>query len=210
ETYSQWIKHETPFNSPAVLAAFNEFATFLRTPDYVKGGVEGAIATNYGESSTGLFSNPPDCYMHRQGNFITSFFPENQIPRVDYDVFLLPPIDPRFGTPLLISGEAIVMFNYTPESKALIEYLLTPTPHEIWAGLGGFISPQKDIAPEAYPDLVTQNIAQILADAEVIRFDGSDLMPGYVGSEVFWDGIMTLAEGESAEAVAQTIDNSWP
>jgi hypothetical protein len=37
----------------------------------------------------------------RQGNFITSFFPENLEAGKDYDFFYLPPIDPAYGKPVL-------------------------------------------------------------------------------------------------------------
>jgi alpha-glucoside transport system substrate-binding protein len=210
ETYSQWINHQLPFNSPPVLKAFNEFGKILRTPKYVSGGAAQSSKAAYGESSLGIFNSPPDCYLHRQGSFISSFFPADKIPRIDYDVFLLPGIDPKFGTPLLVAGDAIAMFNKTPESQAFMQYLATPVPHEIWAGLGGFISPQQQVPLSAYPNLVTQNTAQILADADVIRFDGSDLMPSEVGTESFWTGMVDFANGKSAEAVAQEIDQSWP
>lgn len=210
ETYSQWINHQIPFNSPPVLAAFEEFGNLINKPKYVDGGPENVLKTGYAESAQGIFSNPPDCYLHRQGNFIANFFPEDKDPRIDYDVFLLPPINENFGTPLLIAGETIVMFNHTPESAALMRYLATPTPHRIWAGLGGFISPQKDVPLEAYPDPVTQTIAQILADAEVIRFDGSDLMPGYVGSDLFWRSMVNFVSGQSAKEVTTEIDQGWP
>ena len=210
EVYSQWINHQLPFNSPQIIAAFNEFGKLLKTEGYVAGGAEKAIETPYGESALGIFNRPPDCYMHRQGSNISSFFPVNKRARVDYDVFPLPGIDPKFGTPLLVAGEAIVMFNHTPESQALMEYLATPEPHEIWAGLGGFLSPHKAISTEAYADIVTRNIAQILEDAEAIRFDGSAQMPGYVGTDLFWGGMIEFAKGKSAEDVTQEIENSWP
>lgn len=210
EAYRQWIQHQLPFNSPPVLNAFNEFGKFLRNPQYVSGGTANAISTPYGESVLGLFNSPPDCYLHRQANFITSFFPADKTPRIDYDVFLLPGIDNRFGTPLLVAGDAIALFRHTPESQALVKYLATPTPHEIWAGLGGFISPQQQVSPDAYPDLVSQNIAQILADADVIRFDGSDRMLGRVGTDVFLSGMIDFAKGTSAEEVTQNIDDNWP
>lgn len=210
EAYRQWISHELPFNSPPVLNAFNEFGKILRNPKYVSGGIQKTLATSYQDSSLGIFQDPPECYMHRQGNFIASSFPEEKIPRIDYDVFLLPEMNEQFGAPLLVAGDAIAMFHHTPASEAFIKYMATPKPHEIGASLGGFISPQKQVSVEAYPDLVSANIAQILKDAEVISFDASDLMPGYVGTNAFWGGILDFANGKSAEDVAKTIDNSWP
>ncbi|MGD1897085.1 MAG: ABC transporter substrate-binding protein [Phormidesmis sp.] len=210
EVYSQWIDHRILFNSPQVIRAFNEFGKLLKDPQYVDGGVEKAIATSSREAALSIFKTPPDCYLHREGSSISSFFPERKRPKVDYDVFPLPGIDPKFGTPLLVAGEAVVMFNDTPASRELMKYFATPTPHEIWAELGGFLSAHKQLSFEAYPDLVTQNIAQILATSDNIRFDASALMPGYVGTEIFGAGVIDFAEGKSVEVVTQEIDNSWP
>ena len=210
ETYSQWISHQLPFNAPPVVNAFDEFGKILRKPKYVNGGANKVATTAYSEAGLGILNNPPDCYMHRQGNFIASFFPEDKQPRVDYDVFPLPGIRETFGTPILVAGDAIVLMNKTAESVALMQYLATPEPHEIWADLGGFISPHQQVPASAYSDLVAQNIVQILADADTIRFDGSDMMPSDVGTGTFWSGMIDFANGKSAEAVTKEIDENWP
>ncbi len=210
EAYRQWVDHEMPFNAPPVVNAFNEFGKFLLTPKYVKGSAAATVSIPYGESPLGLFDEPPSCYMHRQANFASAFFPAEKAPRVDYDVFPLPGIDERFGSPILVAGDAVGLFSDTPESRALMEYIASATPHEISARLGGFISPQKQVLPEAYPDVVNQKIAQILANADIIRFDGSDMMPSYVGSGTFWDGVVDFAEGKKAEEITKEIEESWP
>ena len=210
EAYSQWIDHRLLFDSPPVLQAFDEFGRFLRSPQYVQGGATQSVTLSYEKATTGILTDPPECYMHRQGSFAASFFPEEKAARVDYDVFPLPGIDTRFGMPILVAGDAIALFHDTPESRAFMAYIASPTPHEIAAGLGGFISPHKQIPLEAYPNVVTQNIAQILIDADTIEFDASDMMPGYVGTGTFWQGMVDFAQGKSAEEVAKEIDQSWP
>ncbi|MEO0768949.1 MAG: ABC transporter substrate-binding protein [Cyanobacteria bacterium J06649_4] len=210
EAYSQWVDNTLAFSSDEVVNAFNEFGEILLNPDYVNGGAVGAVSTPFGDSPNGLFNEPPNCYLHRQANFIASFLPEDAEASVDYDVFPLPGIDEKFGTPILVAGDAFGLFNDTPEARALMAYLATPTPHEIWAGLGGFISPHQAVSTDAYPDPVSQKIAQILTDAEVIRFDGSDMMPGAVGTGTFWSGVVDFAVGEPAEDVTSTIEASWP
>jgi alpha-glucoside transport system substrate-binding protein len=75
--------------------------------------------------------------------FIASFFPEDEAETLD--IFPLPPIDPEFGNPVLVAGDVFAMFNDTPEARALMEYLATAQPHEIWAGLGGYISPHQQV-----------------------------------------------------------------
>ena len=210
ETYRQWVDHQLPFNAPQILNAFEEFGKILKKPKYVAGGAKQVATISYSESALGIFGDNPECYLHRQGSFISSFFPKDKQPRVDYDVFPLPGIKETFGTPILVAGDAIVLLNKTPETTALIQYLATPEPHKIWAKLGGFISPHKQVPTSAYSDLVTQNIAQILADADTIRFDASDMMPSAVGTETFWTGMLDFAEGKSAETVTKEVDSSWP
>jgi len=36
------------------------------------------------------------------------------------------------------------------------------------------------------------------------------MMPGYVGTGTFWQGMVDFAQGKSAEEVAKEIDQSWP
>lgn len=210
EVYNQWINHQLPFNAPPIVKAVDAFGNLLRKPKYVSGGASKVTDISVAQAAKGIFGNSPDCYLHRQGNFAASFFSEDQRPRVDYDVFALPGINETFGTPLLISGDAAVLINKTPETVALMKYMATPRPHMVWAGLGGFISPNQEVPISAYSDLVTQNIAQILLDADSVRFDASDMMPSSVGTGTFWSGMMDFANGKSAEAMTQEIEASWP
>jgi alpha-glucoside transport system substrate-binding protein len=57
---------------------------------------------------------------------------------------------------------------------------------------------------------VDRGIAEILAEADTIRFDGSDLMPGAVGAGTFWTGIVDYMSGDDLDSVLQRIDQSWP
>lgn len=208
--YDQWIRHEIPFNDPRVKAAFERFGEIALNPDYVVGGPVGVLSTPFGDSPNGLFSDPPGCYMHRQANFIASFFPEDVTVGEDVSIFPLPGIDPAYGQPVLVAGDVFAMFNDTPAAQALMEYLATAQPHEIWAGLGGYISPHSGVALDVYPDEITRQQAEILANAEVVRFDGSDMMPGAVGTGTFWTGMTNYVGGTDVDTVLADIEASWP
>lgn len=210
DVYDQWVTNEIPFNDGAVQTAFEEFGNIILNETYVVGGSVGAISTPFGDAPQGLIGDTPTCYLHRQANFIASFFPEDVNPAEDLDIFLLPGIDPDYGTPVLVAGDVFGMFNNTPEAQALMEYLATPTPHEIWAELGGFLSPHKQVSLEAYPDSLSQKQAEFLTTAETIRFDGSDMMPGAVGTGTFWSGVVDYVAGTPVEEVLETIEVSWP
>ena len=208
--YDKWLTNELPFDDPVVENAFNQFGNIALNPTYVVGGATGVLSTPFGDSPNPLFSDPPGCYLHRQANFIASFFPEEVVIGEDVGIFPLPGINPEFGAPVLVAGDVFAMFNDTPEAEALMKYLATAKPHEVWASLGGYISPHKQVGLEAYPDEMTKQQAKILADAEIVRFDGSDMMPGAVGTGTFWTGITNYVGGDDLDTVLSDIQASWP
>ena len=207
DVYDQWVAHTIPWTHPAVVSAFEFFGQIARNDDYVVGGATGVNSINFGDSPADLFSDPRGCYMHRQASFITSFFPEG-VTVDDYAVFPFPEIDAAYGVPALGAGDVIVMLNDTPEARALMQYLATAEPHEIWAGLGGFLSPHRGVSLDVYPDDIVRAQAEALAGAEVFRFDGSDLMPAAVGAGTFWTNIVDYVAGDDLDAVLGAIEAS--
>ena len=41
----------------------------------VNGGKAAIVTTQFSDAPAPMFEDPPKCWLHRQGNFITSFFP---------------------------------------------------------------------------------------------------------------------------------------
>ena len=159
-----------------------------------------------------MFEDPPSCMLHRQGNFITGFFPEDVQADLENQVgvFGLPPIDPQWGTPVLGGGDQFIMFNDRPEVRRFMEFLTTWKAGEAWAKAGGALFPYKDQDLSAYPDSLTRIQAELLLNTKVFRFDASDLMPASVGNGSFWTGMVNLVKGKELDAVLQAIDASWP
>ncbi|MEO0395114.1 MAG: ABC transporter substrate-binding protein [Cyanobacteria bacterium P01_A01_bin.137] len=207
EIYDQWVTHEIPFNAPPVKEAVQRFGEIVRNDRYVRGGVVGAISTPFGDAPTPLFEQPPGCYLHRQASFITDFLPDTVEPGRDTQVFLLPGEGPT--APLLTGGLVVAMTNNTPAAQAAMAYLTTVTPHESWAARG-YISPHQDVDLALYPNDGIRQMASVLAQAETIRFDGSDLMPAAVGTGTFWTGMVDYVSGTDVDTVLSTIDASWP
>lgn len=210
QVYDQWVAHEIPFDAEPVRTAFETFGQIAANPEYVSGGGVAALSTPVGDAILGLFTDPPRCYLHRQANFIGGFVPEGVEPGQEVAVFPLPPIDPAFGTPILVGGDLFGVFRATPEAKALVEYLITAQPHEIWAGLGGFLTPHQQVPLSVYPDDLTRQQAAILTNADVVRFDASDLMPASVGTGTFWSGAVSYVAGDDVGTVLSDIEASWP
>ena len=58
---------------------------------------------------------------------------------------------------------------------------------------------------------VLKDVAASVAESSVFRFDGSDQMPGAVGSGSFWTGMVDYTSGRTdLDATLQAIDASWP
>lgn len=210
ELYDQWVTHQIPFNHPAIKAAFEQFGAIALNEEYVLGGTVGILSTPFSDSPRPLFANPPGCYLHRQTNFISSFFPKGIEMGKDIDAFLLPGMNNEFGVPILVAGTLFSAFHDDPETIALLEYLATAQPHHIWVGLENYISPHLGVLPSAYGSDFMRLQANILANAETIRFDGSDLMPGSVGTGTFWTGMNDYIGGRDLDSVLATIEASWP
>ncbi len=210
EFYDQWVRHEVPFNAPEVQQAFEYFGKIAKTPGYLYGGQTGALSIPFGDSIAGLFTEEPECYMQKQANFISTFFPADVVIGEDVDFFPTPTINPEYENSLLVAGDIFAMLNDTPEARKLMAYMATPTPHEIWAEQGGFLSANKQVDLDVYPDALSRKQAELLATAEVVQFDASDSMPGAVGTGTFWSGMMDFVAGASAEDVTKKIEFYWP
>ncbi len=211
EVYDQWVRHEIPFNDPAVKNAVEIMGEIWLNPDYVLGGTTAILTVPFGDAQTPMFDDPPSCWLHRQASFIPGFFPnEGEEVGTETWFFYLPPIDEEQGKPVLGAGDAYSMFNDRPEVRAFMEYMATAESAQGWAEAGGFLSPHKQASLEWYPDEATRLQAEILQNATTFRFDASDLMPGSVGTGSFWTGMVDYVNGDDLDAVLQRIEDSWP
>ncbi|MCB1518151.1 MAG: carbohydrate ABC transporter substrate-binding protein [Hyphomicrobiaceae bacterium] len=210
EVYDEWVSNEMPFNDPRVVAAIDDFGWFARNDAFVAGGAGAVATTDFRDSPKGLFSSPPQCYMHRQASFIPAFFPEGTAVGTDVDFFYFPAYASKdLGTPVLGAGTTWTITNDSPAAHDFIAFLQTPVAHETWMGLKGFLTPYKGVNPDAFSDPTLRKMNDILLNATTFRFDGSDLMPGAVGAGSFWTGMVDYVGGKSAQAVADDIQASW-
>ncbi len=211
ENYDKWVAGELPFSSPEVTHAAEVVQSIWFNDAYVYGGRNAIVTTFFGDAPTPMFQDPPKCWLHRQGNFITSFFPEGVKAGEDYDFFYLPPIDEQYGKPWLVAGDIMAMFNDRPEVRAVMEFFTKGESVKSWLAAGGALGAQKDVQLDWYGDPVEKKIASLVQDATTIRFDASDLMPGEVGAGSFWKGMTDYFSGSvDMDTALKEIDASWP
>jgi len=212
EVYDQWVNHEIPFNDRRVKEAAEIMGKRLRDPKYVFGGPQYVLTTNFGDAPNVMFESPPKAWMHRQGNFITGFFPESIQANLleEVGLFGFPQINAQWGTPALGGGDQFVMFNDRPQVRQFLEFLATWESGELWAKAGGALFPYKTQDLNAYGNDLERAQAELLLNAKVFRFDASDLMPGQVGAGTFWTGMVDYVSGVDLDRVLDEIEASWP
>ncbi len=210
DVYDQWVANEIPFTDERVIAAIDEFGAFARNDDYVAGGAGVVASTDFRDSPKGLFSSPPQCYMHRQASFIPAFFPEGTVVGEDADFFYFPSYaDKDLGNPVLGAGTLFAITDDSPAARGLMEFLKSPIGHEVWMAQTGFLTPHKGVNVDLYATDALRGMGEILLGATTFRFDASDLMPGGVGAGSFWTGMVDYAGGKDATEVAKAIQDSW-
>ncbi len=219
DVYDEWVAGTLPFSSPEVSGVFQEVLDLWNTPGMVYAAGGSIAATPFGDNGQPLVDG--DCFMHRQASFYAAFIPEGTVfadgSEDAVDTFYFPSI--KGDSPVLGAGTLVGAFRDAPEVWAVMKYFASSDYAEArqtlqtdlkGGGLSGFLSAAKNQDTSVYQPL-EQSFLNILLDADVVRFDGSDLMPAAVGAGTFWTEGTALVNGEKsvAEATAD-IDASWP
>ncbi|UWR23920.1 ABC transporter substrate-binding protein [Sulfitobacter sp. S190] len=213
ENYDKWVTNDLAFNSDEVKAAMDVFGSIAKNDAYVAGGADSVASTFFGDSPKGLFTTPPQCFMHRQASFIPAFFPDKgeEVSEGEADFFYFPPFasNPDLGKPVLGGGTLWAMTNESDATHAFFEFLKQPVAHEIWMAQTGFLTPHKGVDTSAYANDSLRKMGEILAGADTFRFDASDLMPGAIGAGAFWTEMTAFTQGQDTATTADNIQSAW-
>jgi len=211
EMYDQLAAHEIPWTDQSVKDALETMAEVIGDSDNLVGGTSAALQTDFPTSVNNAFKEDAEGATVIEGDFVASEIDASTPAEAltDYDVFEFPSID---GSPPSVvgGGDTIIMFEGTPASEALVEYLATPEAAEIWASRGGFSSANQNLDPSVYKDELTQKTASALAEAETFRFDLSDLQPAGFGATVgdgMWQILTDFLENpEDVDGTAEALE----
>ncbi len=209
DLHDHWLDHEIPWTHDSIRGAFERFGEIALNEEYVVGGVDNILATSFEDASFLPFEDQPRAYLYFLGAFTQGFiegqFPDLE-PLVDYDFFKFPMIDPEFEGSVTGGADVAVMFNDTPESRSLMEYLADGANWEPWARAGGFASPSLSLSLDVYPDEIAAKAAEQLTESAIFRFDVDDLMPAELQSAYFSGIVDYLQDPDDLDAILERLD----
>jgi alpha-glucoside transport system substrate-binding protein len=136
-----------------------------------------------------VFGEDPQASIVFEADFVAGAIAESTQARVGADARVFP--FPRIGpaSSVVSGGDTLVALTDEPGTRALMQFLASSEAASIWAAQGGFVSPNRQVALDEYPDDSTRQIAEELVGADNLRFDMSDLMPSALGAtrgDGFW------------------------
>jgi alpha-glucoside transport system substrate-binding protein len=216
DVYNQWVAHEIPFNDPKVAETLDQIDQLLLADGHTNGGRAAISGNNFNTAANPMFDDPPGCYMYRQGNFVAKEggFPDAVLADLDNVVGVFPmPGKTADDHPVLGGGDLAGIFSQDNESaKKLVQFLASSDyGSNGYAETGAWISPRTDFDVSQYPSELLGSIASIAYESTEFVFDGSDQMPGEVGSGSFWSEMTAFINGdEDAKTALDNIESSWP
>ena len=218
DNYAKWVSGDLKFASPEITAAAALVQKRLLAPGQVNGGGKSMSTDGFGDTAP-LFEEggkaKGECFMLRQGSFITGFFPDKikaEMTAGDYThVGAFPLPAPEGGTAGVLGGgdiAAVFKGHVDADVKKVAEFIYSTKVAEKMVS-NGVISPHKDFNTALYPNELNKKIGEAMANAPLFGFDGSDQMKSEVNAE-FWAAGTDFVAGKAtwAEAAAR-IDSKY-
>jgi alpha-glucoside transport system substrate-binding protein len=196
QTYIDWYEGRVKWTDPAIKTAYEAFGQMVADAN-VYGGKDYVLSTNFGNAGDGLFLDPPGCLFMEQATFIPSFFVQNDpslVPGTDFNFFPHPRFNDEHAGNVEGFFDTFVMYNDTPQARALMQYMVTDEAQQIWVDNGGTLAASKNIT--TYPDVLGSNAAQILQGAENILLTAGDYMPADM-QRAFWKSLLDFTNDQS-------------
>ena len=209
EVYDDWATGAITFDDERVRDAFTTWREMALDPGMHFGTTRTILNTPWSEAGDPMFDDEPGCLMHRQlgGAYRGELPPETTIGADgDVAVFVMPGAEADGPDPVLLAGEFAAAMSAEPGVEELLLYLADPLAGETWAETGGYLSPHLDFDRTAYSDDFARSLADVISEAELLRFDGSDTMPPTVGVGTFWTGVVDFVGTQDLDRAVTVID----
>jgi ABC-type glycerol-3-phosphate transport system substrate-binding protein len=183
DKYDQLSKHEIKWTDDTVKQSLTTLGELWSKANLLVGGTKGAVQTLFPASVTNVFGANPKGAVVYEGDFVATNIAQETKSKVGTDAkfFDFPSINGS-KTSVVGGGDLATALKDSKGAQELLKYLATPDAAAIWAKLGGFTSPNKNLDVANYSDDTTRKSAAALVGAgDAFRFDMSDLAPAAFG-----------------------------
>jgi ABC-type glycerol-3-phosphate transport system substrate-binding protein len=208
DKYDQLTTHDIPWTDDSVKTALQTMADLFKDKENIAGN---PLQIDFPTSVSNVFSDNPKASLVMEGDFVPGVVKTDLQPVDGYDEFPFPSIN---DSPAMVvgGGDTVVAFSDNPAVEAFVKYLTSAEAAETWAEKGGFATLNKNIDSGVYPDEITKKTAGAISDAEVFRFDLSDLQPsafgGTVGQGLFKLFQDLLQNPDDVDGIAQQMESA--
>lgn len=109
-------------------------------------------------------------------------------PGKDIAFFPVPAISKGSDRYVVFGGDYASAFRDSAGVRRFLQYISSPATGKIWVSTGAVASPNRQVRTAGYPNVLVAAEARQIATAKVVRYDGSDLLPGVLGDE--WGSVL--------------------
>ncbi|MDQ3543723.1 MAG: hypothetical protein M3431_07670, partial [Actinomycetota bacterium] len=151
----------------------------------------------------------PGCFLTQQATFMGGIIAGNfpDLPPVDdYDFFAVPDFSTEFPNLRAIGGEIVAMFDETPQSVALTEYLVSVEAGTLIAETGRWLSPNRQVDSSSYVDPCLSKASVILQESEGSYNLANSLMPQSVVDAFWHSGLEYTQDPDNLDEILATVE----
>lgn len=196
QVYVDWYNGKVKWTDPAIKHAYELFGQKVSDAN-TYGGATNALTTPFQRSGKALFGDKPGCLFLEQATFMTSFFLEdypNLKAGEDFAFFPHPAIDPQYAGNIEGFADSMVMYNDTPQARALMQYLATADAQSLWVKQGGTLAANMKVTE--YPDPIMKSASEIVNGAKNVLLTAGDQMPSEM-QHAFWRSLLDFTADQS-------------
>src|SRR5690606_3466528 len=196
ENYDKLAKHEIKWTDPTVGKALETLAQIWGKPDFLNGGVATATKTKFDESVTQVFGQEKGAMVYGGDFAAANIATTDAKVGTDAKVFAFPKAGDT--APAILGGDVAVALKDGEGAQELMKFLASPEAGKVWAGLGGYLTPNKNVSPDAYADPIAKElIGQLQQAGDAARYDMSDLTPAAFGAtpgDGMWEALRSFVQ----------------
>ena len=215
EAYDTLFSAEGDWTDPTVQAAIDKM-TELYTADNIDGGIDGSLSTLFVDAIAKVFGTSPSAELYYEASAVGGIATGQDVnpdlagqEGTAIDWFPFPTVDGNGDGMITWGGDQIAALVNDSDVVEFMNYMLSTEAAEVWAGEGTVVVPNTNASTDAYPNVIMQKDADLINSAEVLRFDGSDLLPGGDLGAVLQSALRGEDMGPILEEFQSTVSAAW-